>query len=118
MQKVSEIFGSYVFDDATMKERLPKSTYRELRKTIDFGEPLNSDVADDVALAMKDWAIELGATHYTHVFFPLTETSAEKHDSFITPVGGGKVMMEFTGKELIKAEPDASSFPSGGIRAT
>lgn len=118
MQKVTEVFGSYVFDDATMKERLPKSTYRELRKTIDFGEPLNSEVADDVALAMKDWAIELGATHYTHVFYPLTETSAEKHDAFITPVGGGKVMMEFTGKELIKAEPDASSFPSGGIRAT
>ncbi|MDD6331462.1 MAG: glutamine synthetase III, partial [Clostridium sp.] len=118
MQKVTEVFGSYVFDDATMKERLPKSTYRELRKTIDFGEPLNSEVADDVALAMKDWAIELGATHYTHVFYPLTETSAEKHDAFITPVGGGRVMMEFTGKELIKAEPDASSFPSGGIRAT
>lgn len=118
MQKVTEIFGSYVFDDATMKERLPKSTYRELRKTIDFGEPLNNEVADDVALAMKDWAIELGATHYTHVFIPLTETTAEKHDSFINPVGNGKVMMEFTGKDLLRAEPDASSFPSGGIRAT
>ncbi len=118
MQKVTEIFGSYVFDDATMKERLPKSTYRELRKTIDFGEPLNNEVADDVALAMKDWAIELGATHYTHVFIPLTETTAEKHDSFINPVGDGKVMMEFTGKDLLRAEPDASSFPSGGIRAT
>lgn len=118
MEKVTEIFGSYVFDDATMKERLPKSTYRELKKTIDFGEPLNSDVADDVALAMKDWAIELGATHYTHVFIPLTEATAEKHDSFITPIGGGRIMMEFTGKELLRAEPDASSFPSGGIRGT
>lgn len=118
MQKVTEIFGSYVFDDATMKERLPKSTYRELRKTIEFGEPLNNEVADDVALAMKDWAIELGATHYTHVFIPLTETTAEKHDSFINPIGGGRVMMEFTGKDLLRAEPDASSFPSGGIRAT
>ncbi len=118
MQKVTEIFGSYVFDDATMKERLPKSTYRELRKTIEFGEPLNNDVADDVALAMKDWAIDLGATHYTHVFIPLTETTAEKHDSFINPIGGGRVMMEFTGKDLLRAEPDASSFPSGGIRAT
>lgn len=118
MQKVTEIFGSYVFDDATMKERLPKSTYRELRKTIEFGEPLNNEVADDVALAMKDWAIDLGATHYTHVFIPLTETTAEKHDSFINPIGGGRVMMEFTGKDLLRAEPDASSFPSGGIRAT
>lgn len=118
MLKVTEIFGSYVFDDATMKERLPKSTYRELKKTIDTGAPLNNDVADDVALAMKDWAIELGATHYTHVFIPLTESTAEKHDSFITPIGGGRVMMEFTGKELLRAEPDASSFPSGGIRDT
>lgn len=118
MSKVTEIFGSYVFDDATMKERLPKSTYRELKKTIDLGAPLNDDVADDVAFAMKDWAIELGATHYTHVFIPLTEATAEKHDSFIAPTKSGKVMMEFTGKELLRAEPDASSFPSGGIRAT
>ena len=118
MKSVTEIFGSMVFDDAAMEARLPKDTYKILQKTIKDGKHLEIGVANVVANAMKDWAIELGATHYTHVFFPLTETSAEKHDSFITPVGGGKVMMEFTGKELIKAEPDASSFPSGGIRAT
>ena len=118
MVKVPELFGSLVFDDATMKERLPKETYKALKKTIKDGEPLDINVANIVANAMKDWAIELGATHYTHWFQPMTGITAEKHDSFINPTDDGKVIMEFSGKELIKGEPDASSFPSGGIRAT
>ena len=101
-----------------MKEKLPKDTYKKLRKTIDNGEALSIDTANVVANAMKDWAIEKGATHYTHWFQPMTEVTAEKHDSFITPTVDGKVIMEFSGKELIKGEPDASSFPSGGLRAT
>jgi glutamine synthetase len=107
-----------VFDDATMKERLPKETYKALKKTIKEGAPLDINVANIVANAMKDWAIEKGATHYTHWFQPMTGITAEKHDSFINPTDDGKVIMEFSGKELIKGEPDASSFPSGGIRAT
>ena len=117
--KVSEIFGEDVFNDTVMKERLPKKVYEELRKTIDEGAELNPVVADVVANAMKDWAVEKGATHYTHWFQPLTGVTAEKHDSFISaPKANGKVLMEFSGKELIKGEPDASSFPSGGLRAT
>ena len=116
---VSEIFGEDVFNDTVMKERLPKKIYEELRKTIDEGAELNAVVADVVANAMKDWAVEKGATHYTHWFQPLTGVTAEKHDSFISaPKANGKVLMEFSGKELIKGEPDASSFPSGGLRAT
>lgn len=115
---VTEIFGENVFDDATMRERLPKETYRELRKTIVQGLPLNRKIANAVAHAMKVWAIEKGATHYTHWFQPMTGITAEKHDSFITPDGPGKVIMAFEGKELIKGEPDASSFPNGGLRAT
>ena len=111
------MFGSMVFNDKKMQERLPKSTYRALKKTIQDGEPLDISVANVVAAAMKDWAIEMGATHYTHWFQPMTGVTAEKHDSFIQPHGDG-VIMEFSGKELIKGEPDASSFPSGGIRAT
>lgn len=118
MSKVTEIFGSNVFNDAVMKERLPKATYKALKKTIEGGLPLDPAVADVVASAMKDWAIEKGATHFTHWFQPLTNITAEKHDSFINPTSDGKVLMEFSGKELIKGEPDASSFPSGGIRAT
>ncbi len=118
MVKIPELFGSMVFDDATMKERLPKETYKALKKTIKDGEPLDINVANIVANAMKDWALELGATHYTHWFQPMTGITAEKHDSFINPTDDGKVIMEFSGKELIKGEPDASSFPSGGIRAT
>ena len=118
MVKVPELFGSMVFDDATMKERLPKETYKALKKTIKEGAPLDINVANIVANAMKDWAIEKGATHYTHWFQPMTGITAEKHDSFINPTDDGKVIMEFSGKELIKGEPDASSFPSGGIRAT
>ena len=115
--KVPEMFGSMVFNDKKMQERLPKSTYKALKKTIQDGEPLDISVANVVATAMKDWAIEMGCTHYTHWFQPMTGVTAEKHDSFIQPNGDG-VIIEFSGKELIKGEPDASSFPSGGIRAT
>ena len=118
MVNVPEMFGSNVFNDATMKERLPKATYKALKKTIDLGEPLDLSVANVVANAMKDWAVEKGCTHYTHWFQPMTGITAEKHDSFINPEGDGTVIMEFGGKELVKGEPDASSFPSGGIRAT
>lgn len=107
-----------VFNDQKMQERLPKSTYKALKKTIQNGEPLDLSVANVVAAAMKDWAVEMGCTHYTHWFQPMTGITAEKHDSFIAPNGEGQVIMEFSGKELVKGEPDASSFPSGGIRAT
>ena len=115
---VSEIFGSNVFNDSVMKARLPKAVYKDLKKTIESGAELNPEIADVVANEMKEWAIEKGATHYTHWFQPMTGTTAEKHDAFISPTGDGKVLMEFSGKELIKGEPDASSFPSGGLRAT
>lgn len=118
MAKVPELFGSMVFNDQKMQERLPKSTYKALKKTIQNGEPLDISVANVVASAMKDWAIEKGCTHYTHWFQPMTGITAEKHDSFISPNGDGQIIMEFSGKELVKGEPDASSFPSGGIRAT
>ena len=118
MSRISEIFGSNVFNDSVMQQRLPKETYKALQRTIKEGRSLDPNVATVVANAMKDWAIEKGATHYTHWFQPLSGLSAEKHDSFITPVGDGKVIMEFSGKELIQGEPDASSFPSGGLRAT
>ncbi len=117
MSKVPEMFGMMVFNDKKMQERLPKSTYNALKKTVQDGEPLDLSVANVVASSMKDWAIEMGCTHYTHWFQPMTGITAEKHDSFIQPNGDG-VIMEFSGKELIKGEPDASSFPSGGIRAT
>ena len=115
---VSEIFGKNVFNDAVMKDRLPKNVYKKLKKTVEDGAELDPSIADVVAHAMKDWAIERGATHYTHWFQPLTGVTAEKHDSFISAPSDGKVIMEFSGKELIKGEPDASSFPSGGLRAT
>ncbi len=114
----SEIFGANVFDDRTMQARLPKATYQALRRTIDKGEALDVSVADEVAVAMRDWAIEKGATHYAHVFYPLTGLTAEKHDGFLEPDGKGGALAEFSAKQLIKGEPDASSFPSGGIRAT
>lgn len=117
-KQVTEIFGENVFDDSTMRQTLPKDVYKELRKTIDDGLPLNRKIADAVAHAMKVWAIDKGVTHYTHWFQPMTGVTAEKHDSFISPTGDGKIIMEFSGKELIKGEPDASSFPSGGLRAT
>ena len=118
MSSVSELFSSMVFDDATMEARLPKETYRALKKSVSEGTPIDGAVATVVANAMKDWAVEKGATHYTHWFQPMTGVTAEKHDSFISPKAGGKVIMEFSGKELIQGEPDASSFPSGGLRAT
>ena len=115
---VSEIYGENVFSDSVMRERLPKKVYKELRKTIDEGKELDPMIAEVVALEMKNWALEKGATHYTHWFQPLTGVTAEKHDSFVSPRDDGTVLMEFSGKELIKGEPDASSFPSGGLRAT
>ncbi len=118
MSHISDIFGSMVFNDETMREKLPKETYKALKKTIQNGKTLDSAVAGSVATAMKDWAIERGATHFTHWFQPMTGVTAEKHDGFITPTDDGSVIMDFSGKELIKGEPDASSFPSGGLRAT
>ena len=117
-QNVPEIFGSMVFDDRVMRARLSADVYSSLKKTIDENEKLDEEVAEAVALQMRDWAVEKGATHFTHWFQPLTGVTAEKHDSFITPSPDGGVIMEFSGKELIKGEPDASSFPSGGLRAT
>ncbi len=116
--KPTDIFGSNVFSDKVMKERLPKHVYKSLKNTIAFGEKLDASLADVVANAMKDWAIEKGATHFTHVFYPLTGLTAEKHDAFLVPDGEGGAMAEFSGKLLIQGEPDASSFPSGGLRAT
>ena len=117
--KVADIFGEYVFNDTVMKERLPKKVYQKLQETIKEGTDLDLATADIIAHEMKEWAIEKGATHYTHWFQPLTGVTAEKHDSFISaPLESGKVLMSFSGKELIKGEPDASSFPSGGLRAT
>ncbi len=117
-KNVSKYFGCMVFDDRVMKASLSAKVYQSLRKTIDEGVKLDSSVADAVAEAMKEWAVSKGATHYTHWFQPLTGITAEKHDSFISPSPNGGVIMEFSGKELIKGEPDASSFPSGGLRAT
>lgn len=118
MKSVPELFGSNVFSDSVMRARLPKNVYKKLRETIDGGQELDASIADVVANAMKDWAIEKGATHYCHWFQPMTGITAEKHDSFISPSSEGRIMMEFSGKELTQGEPDASSFPSGGIRAT
>ena len=117
-KSVPDLFSSMVFNDGVMRERLPKDVYKSLRKTIDNGKDLDITVANAVANAMKDWAVENGATHYTHWFQPMTGITAEKHDSFISPTADGRIIMEFSGKELIKGEPDASSFPSGGLRAT
>ncbi len=117
-QNIPEIYGSLVFNDKIMRSKLPKDMYKALKKTIENGSHLELDVANSVAAAMKEWAIENGATHYTHWFQPMTNVTAEKHDSFISPTGDGQVIMDFSGKELVKGEPDASSFPSGGLRAT
>ena len=118
METVADYFGCLVFNDETMRERLPKDVYKALKKTVAEGKDLDLNVANSVANAMKTWAIEKGCTHYTHWFQPMTGITAEKHEAFISPIDGGKVLLEFSGKELIKGEPDASSFPSGGIRAT
>jgi glutamine synthetase len=117
-KSLTEIFGSNVFNESVMRERLPKKTFKALKRTIDNGLPLDPEVADVVANAMKDWALEKGATHFTHWFQPMTGVTAEKHDAFISPTADGRVILEFSGKELVKGEPDASSFPSGGLRAT
>ncbi|MCI5528551.1 MAG: glutamine synthetase III [Blautia sp.] len=117
-QNIPELYGSLVFNDKIMRSKLPKDMYKALKKTIENGTHLELDVANSVAVAMKEWAIENGATHYTHWFQPMTNVTAEKHDSFISPTGDGQVIMDFSGKELVKGEPDASSFPSGGLRAT
>ncbi len=116
--KIPELYGSHVFNDKVMRDKLPKDIYKALRKTIENNTHLELDVANSVAVAMKEWAVENGATHYTHWFQPMTGFTAEKHDSFVTPIGNGEVIMDFSGKELVKGEPDASSFPSGGLRAT
>ena len=118
METVASYFGSMVFNDEAMRERLPKDVYKALKETIREGKDLDLNVANSVANAMKNWAIEKGATHFTHWFQPLTGMTAEKHDAFITPLEGGKVILDFSGKELIKGEPDTSPFPCGGLRAT
>ncbi len=118
MKDIPSLFGSLVFNDTVMQERLPKNIYKSVKRTMDRGEQLQLDIANIVANSMKNWAVELGATHYTHWFQPMTGITAEKHDSFISPTKDGKIIMEFSGKELVKGEPDASSFPSGGLRAT
>ena len=114
---VPEMYGSLVFNDKVMKDRLPKDIYRAVHKTIQNGTHLELDVANTVAAAMKEWAVEQGATHFTHWFQPMTGLTAEKHDGFISPEPDGTILMEFSGKELVKGEPDASSFPSGGLRS-
>ena len=116
--RVGDIFGSLVFNDQVQQSRLPRAVYKSLRNTVLTGEALDVTTADAVASALKDWAIEQGASHYTHWFQPLTGITAEKHDSFFQPSGDGRSMAEFSGKELVKGEPDASSFPSGGMRST
>ena len=118
MSTVTEIFGTMVFNDSVMRARLPKEVFRQVQRSMKDGKRLDSSAATVVANAMKDWAIEKGATHFTHWFQPMTGITAEKHDSFLSPVEDGRVIMEFSGKELIQGEPDASSFPSGGLRAT
>ena len=115
---IPEEYGTMVFNDKVMRERLPKDVYKAIRKSVKSGSHLELDVANTVAAVMKEWAMEHGATHFTHWFQPMTGLTAEKHDSFISPTSDGTVLMEFSGKELVKGEPDASSFPSGGLRAT
>src|SRR6201992_1277565 len=115
---IKDLFASNVFSEEVQRERLPKAIFKKLQQTIKKGIQLDPAIADSVAIAMKDWAIEKGAPHYTHIFYPMTGITAEKHDSFISPTGEGKAILEFSGKELSQGEPDASSFPSGGLRAT
>src|SRR6202045_3143128 len=115
---IKELYGSNVFNEEVQRQRLPKPIFRALQKTIKQGVALDPNIADNVAAAMKDWAMEKGATHFTHMFQPMTGLTAEKHDSFLQPSSDGKALTEFSGKELVRGEPDASSFPSGGIRAT
>ncbi len=118
MKNIPEMFGCMVFNDDVMRDRLPKAVYKEFKRTKETGETLSLEIANVVANSMKNWALEKGATHFTHWFQPMTGITAEKHDSFIAPDGDGRIIMEFSGKELVKGEPDASSFPNGGLRAT
>ena len=118
MNDVQKLFGSLVFNETVMKDRLPTATYKAYKQAIVEGKPLNIEIANIIANAMKDWALEHGCTHFTHWFQPMTGITAEKHESFISPTAEGRVIMDFSGKELIQGEPDASSFPSGGLRAT
>ena len=118
MVNVPKLFGSLTFNERVMKDRLPAKTFRTFRKMVEEGLPLTRELADMMAYAMKDWALENGCTHFTHWFQPMTGITAEKHDSFIAPAADGRVIMDFSGKDLIQSEPDASSFPSGGLRAT
>ncbi|MBR2287800.1 MAG: glutamine synthetase III, partial [Clostridia bacterium] len=118
MSHLDDLFASNVFNDSVMQQRLPKDTYRTLKKTIDEGRHLDPQIANVVAHAMKEWAIDKGVTHYTHWFQPLTGITAEKHDAFITPTDNGRMIQSFSGSELVRGEPDASSFPSGGLRST
>ena len=115
---VSSIYASNVFNEEVQRQRLPKTVFKKLQQTIKKGVAIDPAIADAVAVAMRDWAIEKGATHYTHLFYPMTGITAEKHDSFVAPTESGGAVLEFSGKELVKGEPDASSFPSGGLRAT
>src|SRR5262249_4006656 len=117
-EHIKDLFAEDVFSETVQRERLPKPVFKALQRTIKQGAPLDPAIADAVAAAMRDWAIEKGATHFTHLFQPMTGLTAEKHDSFIQPAGEGRAVLEFSGKELVRGEPDASSFPSGGIRAT
>ncbi|MBS3821685.1 MAG: glutamine synthetase III, partial [Phycisphaerae bacterium] len=117
-ESIREIYCEHVFNDTVQRQRLPKTIYKALQKTITIGAELDADIADAVATAMRDWAIEHGATHFTHWFQPMTGLTAEKHDSFVQPLPDGDVLAQFSGKELVRGEPDASSFPSGGLRAT
>jgi len=116
--KMKEVYCEHVFSESVQRERLPKAVFKSLQQTIKAGQEIGIEIADSVALAMRDWAIEHGATHYTHWFQPMTGATAEKHDSFITPTGDGEILAQFSGKDLVRGEPDASSFPSGGLRAT
>ena len=118
MNDVPKLFGSLVFNESVMKDRLPTATYKAYKAAVLAGTPLNLEIANIIANAMKDWALEHGCTHFTHWFQPMTGITAEKHESFISPTAEGRVIMDFSGKELIQGEPDASSFPSGGLRAT
>ena len=118
VKKIPELFGSCVFNERTMRKYVKEKYFQEWKKCLSDGKPLTLEVADGIAEGMKQWALENGATHFTHWFQPLTGITAEKHDSFISPAGGGAITMEFSGKELVRGEPDASSFPSGGLRAS
>ncbi|MDY2678937.1 MAG: glutamine synthetase III, partial [Oscillospiraceae bacterium] len=118
MTNIQDLFGSMVFNETVMREKLPRDTYKSLMETVKNGKPLHIDTANVIAHAMKEWAVEKGATHFTHWFQPMTDVTAEKHDSFLKPIDGGQILLQFSGKTLVRGEPDASSLPSGGLRST